>query len=245
MATGALIEEVAEEVASNLEEVAEVTRRINGRSVGYVLGGIVVGAAVGFYFGYRWNREKIKAEAFKESEAEIEQMRKVYLEKTMAAEPKPSIDELIEEKGYSEAVAEIERPVHRHLPPPVPVREPPGPKLPISTDPDWIWERELELRTSAEPYVIHIDEFEVDGKDFNNVAYTYFAGDDVLVGEDSRPIPHADVIVGQNNLKFGHGSDDLNLVYVRNEHLEIDIEITRTPGRYEQEVLGLDPDESD
>ena len=31
-----------------------------------------MGAAVGFYFGYRWNREKIKAEAFKESEEEID-----------------------------------------------------------------------------------------------------------------------------------------------------------------------------
>jgi hypothetical protein len=74
------------------------------------------------------------------------------------------------------------------------------------------------------------------------VTYTYYSGDDVLVGEDERPIPHGDAVVGQGNLKFGHGTDDENVVYVRNDQLRLEMEICRTNSSFEEEVLGLEHD---
>jgi hypothetical protein len=232
MAIDGVVEEIAEEIADNLEEAAVVTRRINAHSVGLLLSGLVVGAAVGFYFGYRYNKEKIKAEAFEESEKEIEKIRETYRAKMKAAEPKPTVEEVIEERGYAQ-----ERP----LKPPVPVREP---ITPVPTSTVGIWDYEVEiaerLKNPDQPYVIHQDEFN-EKSDYAHVTYTYYAVDDVLVDdENEHPLPHADLIVGQYNLKFGYGTDHEDVVFIRNDKLELEMEICRVPQSYEVEVLGLD-----
>lgn len=237
----AAIEAVADEVATNLEEVAQVTRRINGKNVGLLLVGVAVGASIGFYFGHRWNREKIKAEVFKEGEEEINKIREIYQQKTMAATPKPSVEEVIEEKGYSK-ISEETRPLKA----PVPITDFRGPAL---TRPEgrvekvWNYPEELSARTLEEPYVIHLEEFQGNESTYSQVTYTYYAGDDVLVGEDERPLPHADMIVGQTNLKWGHGSNNNDVVFVRNDKLQLEMEICRVPTSYEEEVLGLSHDE--
>lgn len=238
MATGALIEEVAE----NLEEAAELTRKIDSRAVGILLGGIGVGFAIGFYFGHRYNKEKIRLEAFKESEIELDKIREVYRQKVMVAEPKPSVQELIDERGYSVKAPE---PEHR-LPAPVPIREKPTAVEPTaveSDEPDWIYSYELSKRTPEHPYVIHQDEFMAEEREgYSQVSYTYYEADDVLCAEDDKPLAHRDLTVGQDNLRFGHGSTDPNVVYVRNDRLELEMEITRSSGSYEEEVMGLDPE---
>lgn len=233
------IDAVVEEVAENLEEAAEATRRINAGAVGYFVSGVALGAALGFYFGYRFNREKIRAEAFAESEKEVEKIREVYQQKTVAAEPKPSLEEVIEERGYS-TVVEPDR--DRPLKPPVPVSAPPvviyeGGK---SKDANWSYPQELARRTPEEPYIIHQDEFSNKESGYVHTTYTYYAADDVLCDEDNRPLPHADIVVGRNNLRFGHGADDIDVVFVRNDKLEIEMEICRSPKSYEEEVLGLE-----
>jgi hypothetical protein len=240
----AAIEAVADEVATNLEEVAQVTRRINGTNVGYLLAGLAVGVTVGFYFGHRWNREKIKAEIFKDSEEEVEKIREVYQQKTVAATPKPSVEEVIEEKGYT-VIGEENRP----LKPPVPMTiltppDSPPVKVENKIENVWIYTNELAARNPEEPYVIHIEEFQGNELGYSQVTYTYYAGDDTLVGEDERPLPHADMIVGQTNLKWGHGSHNDDVVFVRNDKLQLDMEICRVPTSYEEEVLGLSHDES-
>lgn len=233
------IDTVVEEVADNLEEMAEVTRRLNTTTVGYFLGGVALGFGLGFYWGYKFNKEKIKAEAFKESEAEVKKIRDLYAQKTVAAEPKPSVEELIEEKGYD-----------RPLPPPVPgITEPPPPVIiaPViveqekDKDSGWNYAEELQGRVHGEPYVIHQDEFMQNETDYNSVTYTYYAGDDVLVDEENgHPLPHADLIVGVNNLKFGHGTDDDDVVFVRNDKYELIMEICRSPESYEEKFLGIE-----
>jgi hypothetical protein len=229
------IDTVVEEVADNLEEIAEATRRVDTKAIGFFLGGAAVGIAIGFYFGHRWNKEKLKAEAFEESKAEVDMIREVYQQKIKAAEPKPTIDEVVEEKGYGE----------RPLPAPVPVYEPP---MVVTIEPPedvWEWEKELDSRTQDAPYVIHQEEFMKQEKGYLQVAYTYYAIDDVLADEDDHPVPHGDLIVGLDNLKFGHGTDDDDVVFVRNDEQERDMEICRVQKSFEQEVLGLNRDEAD
>lgn len=237
------IEGVVEEVATNLEEVAEATRKINTSAVGYVLGGMVIGAALGFYWGYRFNKEKIRAEAFKESAEEVEKIREAY-----QARQKPSVEELVEERGYSTAVEVEEPPRPTRAPVPVqePLRAPPvvtydGGK---SKDDGWDYALELRARDPEVPYIIHQDEFNESEAGYSKVTYTYYAGDDVLCDEDGRPLPHAQEVVGKDNLRFGHGSDDIDVVFVRNQKLELEMEICRSPASYEEEVLGLDRNDS-
>ena len=225
------IDMVAEEVASNLEEIASVTRRINTRSTGFFLGGLAVGAVVGFYVGYRYNKEQLKLQAFKQSEAEVAKIREHYQQKTVAATPKPSVEEIVEERGY-------DRPLKAPVPgvvEPTPLVEPKEEKV------VWNYEKEIEGRVKGEPYVIHQDEFVHDENGYNHVVYTYYAGDDVMVDEENgHPLPHADIVVGLNNLQFGHGTDDDDVVFVRNERLEIEMEICRTQDSYEEKILGLE-----
>jgi hypothetical protein len=46
--------------------------------------------------------------------------------------------------------------------------------------------------------------------------------------------------VGEENLaKFGHGSKDPNLVYVRNEGMDLDFEISYAEGKYSEQVMGF------
>ena len=238
MATEALTEQVAE----HLEEAAVATRRLDTRALSFGLGGLGIGLAVGFFFGYRFNREKIRAEAFEQSEEEVRQIREHYRQRITAAQTKPTVGELIEEKGYSD----------ERLAPPVYISPGPGVVVPPpapSKDKDrgWSYPRELSQRSVEAPYIIHQDEFTTNETEYNQVAYTYYAIDDVLVDEDNRPLPYASEVVGINNLRFGHGTDDDDVVFVRNSKLEVEMEICRVNQSYHEEVLGLDGhhDESD
>ena len=232
MATAAL----TEEIASNLEEVAQATRTIDTRAIGFFSGGLTLGFAIGFLFGYRFNREKIKAEAFAESAAEVEKIREHYQQKSVAAQPKPTVEEIIEERGYS-VQAEPEMPV-RPLKPPV-VVAPARSIHPKSKMDGWDYDFELSQRVTGKPYVIHEDE-RGEEPGYNSVAYTYYELDGVLTDEDDEPVPHGAEIVGLDNLKFGHGAGDEDVVFVRNERLEIEMEIERRRESYEREVLGLE-----
>lgn len=245
----AALEAVVEEVATNLEEVATATRRLNASGIGYFVGGVAVGVAVGVYLGLRWQKEKIRAEAFAESEIEVAKIREAYL-----ARDKPDLEEIVEERGYghSERIEpeEIQNLQSvRPLPPPVPGIVEPHPRAgeivePQPREDDWDWDSELRHRDPEVPYVIHQNEFMHDENGYEHRAYTYYSVDDVMCDDDDEPVPHADMIVGQDNLKFGHGTDDPDVVFIRNQNIEIEIEICRVYKSYEEEVLGHDRNES-
>ena len=245
MATGALAETVVEEVATNLEEAAQVTRQIDPRLLSYVGVGLAAGFATGFYFGYKLARKRTKAEALQEAEEEIDKMREYYESKLTAATEKPDLEELIEERGYSTDVDEEREPA-RALRPPVPIVVAPVPVVigssnntsVASQDPDWIWAQELANRTPDKPYIIHEEEFTANETDYEQTQYTYWAGDDVLTDTDNTPVSQPNQVVGRENLRFGHGAGDANIVFIRNDGLNLEIEINREPGSFEEEVLG-------
>jgi hypothetical protein len=293
MALEAVAEAVTQEVATNLEEAASATRAINTQAVGAFMGGVAFGVVLGFYFGYRFNKAKIKAEAFKQSQMEVEQIREVYRNREAANtvrdvevnsdEPdvthvatvrpsgegvrvrqgeegyvqygkvKPSVEEIVEQRGYSTRAEEIVE--ERPLKPPVPVNPTPvtppvrfGETLAASRatqrQGDWNYARELRQRNPNHPYIIHMDEFFHPENEYSKTSYTLYAADTTLVGEDGEPLADANTIVGMGNLRFGHGSEDENMVYIRNDKLQLDMEITRDPGSYEAKVQGLDPDDT-
>lgn len=102
---------------------------------------------------------------------------------------------------------------------------------------DWDYEKEKESRSPAEPYIIHKDEFFADDTEYVQVSLTYFAGDDILVDQEDAPIYNHEKVVGP--LKFGHGSGDPNVFYVRNDRNRAEYEVVRSDGYYSVEVLGL------
>jgi hypothetical protein len=101
---------------------------------------------------------------------------------------------------------------------------------------DWDWEEELANRGPNAPYILHRDEFFSNENDLEQSSITYYKGDDVLCDEKDVPIYSPEKVVGR--LEFGHGSQDPNVVYIRNEELGAEWEVLLDHGYYAVEVLG-------
>lgn len=100
---------------------------------------------------------------------------------------------------------------------------------------DWDEEAEMLSRIAGQPYVISYEEF-VTSENLRQSTLTYYAGDEVLVDEKDLPIYNKSEVVG--DLRFGHGSTDANIVYIRNDRLRAEYEVIRDPGHYAEEILG-------
>lgn len=106
-------------------------------------------------------------------------------------------------------------------------------------DPDDVttWDRSPDY-----PYVITEAEFRLERQEYEKDSLTYYAGDDTLAEEDGTYIPDKNGTAGNQNLNecFGMGSGDERLLYIRNDRVMTDFEITLNDGKYNKEVLGLD-----
>lgn len=115
----------------------------------------------------------------------------------------------------------------------------------VFTDPHFDLDEEMKHRTPAKPYIITHDEFFTNEPEHENVSLTYYELDDTLTNERDEPIREVDEMIGDDHLvRFGHGSRDRNVVYIRNERLGTDFEVSKSTGSYLEEVLGM-PDEPD
>jgi len=95
------------------------------------------------------------------------------------------------------------------------------------------------LKTAQRPYVITAQQFVDEERDFSKVTVTYFTVDDVLMDEDHTVIDMIDDTIGDESLAcFGAAGSPSNLVYVRNENLQIDYEVIREDLSYEIDELG-------
>lgn len=106
-----------------------------------------------------------------------------------------------------------------------------------SDNDEWDYKTELESRTDDAPYIIHVDEFVAGESGWgSNSTLTWYEGDNILCDSTDKPIYNAQETVGE--LRFGHGSKDPNIVYVRNPKLQTEYEILRDEGSYQEIVLG-------
>jgi hypothetical protein len=104
---------------------------------------------------------------------------------------------------------------------------------------EWDQDREEAQRSDTAAYIISKDEFFEHQREEDNYIQedlVYYAGDDILT--DSADVPQYDHNRMVGELRFGHGSGEENVVYVRNPMLKMEYAITRDHGFYEHEVLG-------
>ena len=107
-------------------------------------------------------------------------------------------------------------------------------------DGDWNYQFELNSREGQDIYVIHRDEFFADEMEYTQGQLTYYKGDDMLTDELTKPIVPYRKWVGSTLNRFGHGSKDPNVVFVRNDKEKMEWEIALDLGYYAVEVLGND-----
>lgn len=109
--------------------------------------------------------------------------------------------------------------------------------FPTNDGDEWDYKTEIESRDKTRPYVIHIDEYVNDEMGWDNQStLTWYEKDSILCDSRDRPIYNHTEVVG--DLRFGHGSNDANVVYIRNDTLQAEYEILRDEGSYEEIVLG-------
>lgn len=104
---------------------------------------------------------------------------------------------------------------------------------------DWDYEEELKKRDTNFPYVIHRDEFEEGFPGHGQATLSYYE-DNILVDEGGQIVDDVEGMVGIGNLDFfGKGSDDIHIVYIRNENLGMDYEVTEEEMSYAEGVHGF------
>lgn len=106
---------------------------------------------------------------------------------------------------------------------------------------EWDYDVETKARGLRDPYVIHFDEYHSEESGCRQSALIYYAGDNVMCDEDDRVIQNYEDITG--DLKWGHGSFDQDLVFVRNPRLEAEYEIVRSQDSYMHVILGVEAEE--
>ena len=89
------------------------------------------------------------------------------------------------------------------------------------------------------PYVVNVEEYHDTNLHFDKSTLYYYNLDDTLVDESEEPIADVDAVIGDGLMRFGDGSDDPDIVYVRNEKLGIDYEVIRVEKSYQETVLGI------
>lgn len=80
------------------------------------------------------------------------------------------------------------------------------------------------------PMVIDLDEYTSsdEGDDYAKITLTYYPKQQVLLDEDQEPIDDVEAYVGWRALnRFGDGSGNADIVYVRNRRMETDFEVER------------------
>lgn len=244
MAAGAVTEavaDVAEQVATEALEVADTVRVFDGRAFGL---GIVAGALIAGGTTYLIVERRLRTKYEQIAEEEISQMREHFQAKVIAMEDKPALDGLVKDLGYvpaaekpdadpgtpQTAITAEERNVFETQRDEVVVQ--------VDANEGWDYDTERSKRTAGKPYVIHRDEQE-EMPGLSQSTFTYYEGDDVLCDERDRVVDARDEILGDFVEKFGHGSGDPNVVYVRNEELGVEIEVCRSPNSYAEEVHGF------
>lgn len=262
--TAEVVAENVEEAVDGVVEVLEVTRN-NPVLLGSVfVAGVVGGAGLGYFLAVKRLGKKFD----ERMEMEISETRAFYanLNKVDEAGEPLTPQDVMEQRHGAEAAAQIVRGYQGRSEEPEgepegePYDEVVDEKLLAKTeskvrrtekvetrnvfsDPSFDLEEELKYRTEDKPYILTHDEYFAAEKDYDTFSLTYYELDDTLVDEQDKPIENVDEMVGEDHLvRFGSGSKDNNIVYVRNDKLGSDYEISKSTGSYLEEVLGM-PDE--
>lgn len=208
------------------------------------------GAIVGGVATYFVVERKLRLKYNQLADDEIQEMKEHYrkaemnlldMQKHIAEQHKPDLDAMtkhLRDRAKAEIIAEEAGYVEEET------EEDPEEENIFTELPPWNYDKEMAGRNSDFPFIMHLEEYRQSDCS-HQITITYFEGDDVLVDEADEVISKKDEVVGMENLtKFGYGSDDPNVVYIRNPKLDIEYEILRHRGHYAKEILGLEEDPS-
>jgi hypothetical protein len=259
-------EEVSDQ-ADNVAEAARALSPREGKfltaglAIGFLTGGIL-----GYVWANKRLRVKYEEVTQEEIDSMREHFRKRALVKEEKPDLSAAVDEITEREGYSKPqtplveegkdgvqVGETEE-VKVEVVEEKEIRLGEAPRSEVSpaqvttnlfekqekdANEGWDYEHEVNERIPTKPYIIHHDE-QHEHEGYTEMSLIYYAADDVLTDYHDTPVEDKEKVAGEANLeKFGHGSDDPNIVYIRNDVLEIEMEIVKNDGSFAEIVHGF------
>jgi hypothetical protein len=95
-------------------------------------------------------------------------------------------------------------------------------------------------RDTTKPYIISLDEFsEEHNMDYQKLTLKYYEEDDVLADERDQPISNPKKLAGPHYATgFGIVGDDPNILYIRNDEIDVDFEIVLDKRSFMEVVYG-------
>lgn len=213
----------------------------------------VISAAAGAVGGYMFAVKRLNARYNEQMEEEIARTR-VFNDQKKFKTPQEAVEELIAKRDAMEAVMEetevstenLER-IVRHLRYDQ-VKDGVAPEakdhrnifdVGPSSGEDETFAAEVEARDHTKPYIISDEESMTNDPGHDQITLTWYEGDSVLADDKDEPVEKMQRTIGLENLRFGHRSNDPNIVYIRNERLTADFTVLRHTGKYSVEVAGF------
>lgn len=110
---------------------------------------------------------------------------------------------------------------------------------PPTTDVDFAYADEIKGRTKDRPYIISEEEWNDNDPSHEQVEMTYFEGDNIVSDPNDKPVALVEETIGSDNLRFGHRSNDNDIVYIRHDTYKLDMMIVRDERKYGEHVGGF------
>jgi hypothetical protein len=207
----------------------------------------------GFALGSYLARRKAGVEFDKRLEKESEEIRRFFLNIHKDVDPETLAAEIdFNEVGYQKyntQSTEIPQDVLDKIREAEEELEEESEPIDVFATPDpaagWNQDAEEESRRNGVPFVISHDEFYNNEWDFEEGNLVWYEGDGTLTDSRDEPILEEVKYLGDDfEKKFGHGSNDPNIVYICNEQMEMIFEVCRSNRSFAEDVLGFVPDNS-
>lgn len=206
---------------------------------------VIVGAASGGVVGYILGRKKEAAEAAEYVNEQIGEIRSFYHMKRaeVVEEAQKAKDEAdISRRAYERLVeddapnrAKYEEYVKEEYG--VTVEEPEDENEEVDMGPDGYEPEPFDLRRPDKAFLVSEEEFFVNEDDYDQITFTYFVNDDILLDEKDNPVPNQEEILGDGLGAFVPGAGP-DVVYIFNPKLEIGFEVVKDEDSYEEKVYG-------
>jgi hypothetical protein len=116
----------------------------------------------------------------------------------------------------------------------------------IFAEVEWDHAQVAKERKGKDVYVLHEDEFFQDERGYTQDTLMYYSGDYTLADPHDRPIYNSTEVLGTDFMnQFGQGTNQEDVLYIRNETLKAEYEVVLAGGSYAEEILGVDASDED
>jgi hypothetical protein len=242
-------------------------RSLTGSKTAAIVVASALSSAAGVAVGYTVATKRLELKYQAIADEEIAKTRQFYMATQKPATPQEALEQLTSDEEdvkvvteAIEALSEYQGLTIRPTEASEPVEKPTDeedvehhnifesryPQVAAEDGEQWDYDEQLALRAElvpGTPYIISEEEYLAAERDYEQVALTYFAEDDVLVDEQDVPVEDVERAVGEDNLtKFGFGSKNENMVFIRNDRMEVEFEISKDEGSFAKSI-GFDEEE--